>query len=112
MNFNEYQALSQRTSRKELTLSEHVMNGMLGLAGECGECCDLVKKNFYQDGRQIRDDIKDELGDVLWYISEAASGFGLTLEEIAQHNIEKLKKRYPDGFEAQRSLYRQEEQHV
>lgn len=106
---NEYQRLAQRTSRKELSPEAHVANGMLGLAGEAGECCDLVKKRMYQDGREIRESLKDELGDVLWYIAEAASGLGLTLEEIAQHNIEKLKKRYPEGFDPERSLHREGE---
>lgn len=50
----------------------------------------------------------DELGDVLWYIGETAAGIGVTLEEVAIHNIEKLKTRYPDGFSAERSLHRPE----
>ena len=108
MTLNDYQFLAQRTSRKDLLPSEHIMNGMLGLAGEAGECCDLVKKHNFQDGRNIKDALKDELGDVLWYVSEAASALGLALEEVAQHNIEKLKRRYPDGFDVERSLHREE----
>ncbi|MBR3741016.1 MAG: nucleoside triphosphate pyrophosphohydrolase family protein [Clostridia bacterium] len=110
MTLNQYQQLAQRTSRKDLSPDDHVFNGMLGLAGEAGECCDLVKKCFYQDGREIREALNDELGDVLWYVAEAASGLGLTMEEIAQHNIQKLKERYPDGFDPQKSLHRQEAQ--
>lgn len=108
MTLNDYQFLAKRTSRKDLLPSEHLMNGMLGLAGEAGECCDLVKKNRFQDGRTIKDALKDELGDVMWYVCEAASALGLPLEEIAQHNIEKLKRRYPDGFDAEHSLHREE----
>lgn len=87
--------------------TEHLLNGMLGLAGEAGECCDLVKKHTYQDGRPIYIDLIDELGDVLWYVAEAASALGVTLESVAQGNVDKLKKRYPEGFEAEKSLNRE-----
>lgn len=108
MTLNEYQELAQRTSRNDLSPDDHLFNGILGLAGETGECADLVKKCFFQDGRDIRGDLKDELGDVLWYVVEAVSAMNWTLEEVAQHNVSKLKKRYPDGFEAVRSLHRTE----
>lgn len=106
MTMNEYQHLAQRTSRKDMSPSDHLMNAMLGLAGETGECCDLVKKRLYQDGRDIAEKLKDELSDVLWYVVEGASAMGWTLDEIAAHNVEKLKKRYPEGFDADRSLNR------
>ena len=108
MTLNEYQYLAQRTSNKELEMTEHLHNAMLGLAGEVGECCDLVKKHYYQDGREIRENLIDELSDVMWYIAEAASTLGISLEEIGHHNIQKLKKRYPEGFDAIKSLYREE----
>ena len=98
MNFNEYQKLAQRTSNSK-TPTGKLENGCLGLAGESGECCDLLKKFFFQG---------HELDDVLWYIGETAAGIGVTLEEVAIHNIEKLKTRYPDGFSAERSLHRPE----
>lgn len=107
MELNEYQALAQRTSRKELTPREHLFNGVLGMAGEAGECADLVKKHCYQDARPIHDALLDELGDVLWYAAETAVALGVTLDEVAQHNIEKLRRRYPEGFEADRSLHRE-----
>lgn len=109
MTFDDYQALAMRTSRNDISPDDHLFNGCLGLAGEAGECCDLLKKCFYQDGREIRSRMREELGDVLWYVVEAAKGLGLSLEEIAQLNIEKLRKRYPDGFSAERSLWREEE---
>ena len=104
MTLNEYQELAQRTANKTLSPDDHLFNAMLGLAGETGECCDLVKKCFFQDGRDIRDKLKDELSDVMWYLAEAASAMGWTLDEIAQHNVEKLRKRYPDGFSAEQSM--------
>lgn len=108
MTLNEYQELALRTSRNELTSKEHLMNGCLGLAGEAGECCDLLKKHQFQDGREIQEKLLDELGDVLWYVSETATALGIWLDDIAQHNVEKLKKRYPEGFDAERSLHREE----
>lgn len=107
MELNEYQVLAQRTSNRALDGKGHLFNGVLGLAGEAGECSDLLKKHYYQDGRNFVDDLEDELGDVLWYVAETAAALGLTLEEVAVRNVEKLKKRYPEGFEAERSLHRE-----
>ena len=108
MTLNEYQELALRTSRNDLNNDQHLMNGCLGLAGEAGECCDLLKKHQFQDGREIKEKMIDELGDVLWYVSEAATALGIWLDQIAEHNMEKLKKRYPEGFSAERSLHREE----
>ena len=68
----------------------------------------FVNKHYYQDNRPFRDDLIDELGDVLWYVAETAAGLGIKLEDIAQHNVEKLKKRYPEGFDPEKSLHREE----
>lgn len=108
MELNEYQCKAARTSSKTLSRDGHLMNGCLGLAGEAGECCDLLKKHQFQDGREIREKMLDELGDVLWYIAESASALGYTLDEVADHNVKKLMNRYPEGFDAERSLHREE----
>ena len=102
MTLNEYQALAQRTSSKDISPDDHLFNGILGLAGETGECADLVKKCFFQDGRDIREDLKDEAGDVLWYVVEVISAMGWTLEEVAQHNVDKRRRRVPNGFDPER----------
>ena len=109
MTMNEYQALAHRTSRPDLSPEAHLMNGILGLIGEVGECADLIKKHTYQDGRDIRTALFDELGDVLWYIHEIASAEGWNLEDIAEYNVAKLRRRYPQGFDPERSLHREEE---
>ena len=108
MTLNEYQELAQRTSNKALDQRGHLFNGVLGLSGEAGECADLVKKHYFQDGRPMIDRLVDELGDVLWYVAETAAAMNVTLEEVAQRNVEKLKRRYPEGFEAENSLHREE----
>ncbi len=107
MNFNEYQKLAQRTSNSK-TPSGKIENGCLGLAGESGECCDLLKKYLFQGHELEKQRLTEELGDVLWYAAELASGLGMTLSDIAEANIKKLKSRYPDGFDVSRSLNRGE----
>lgn len=93
LSFNEYQRhaynLISEAGKKDM-----ITNGVLGLAGEVGECCDIVKKYKYQGHELDREHLKDELGDVLWYIAETASGLGITLEEVAQFNLDKLRSRY------------------
>lgn len=108
MELNEYQHLAQRTASKTIPAKDHICNGVMGLNGEAGECIDIVKKHLYQGHPLDADKLLDELGDVLWYIAETAAGFGMTLNDIAEHNIEKLKKRYPEGFTANNSINRTE----
>jgi len=107
MTLNEYQELALRTSRKDLDSMDHLINGCLGLAGEAGECADLLKKHLYQDDRPIKEDLINELGDVLWYVSETATALGIWMDEIAQRNIDKLRMRYPQGFDPEKSLHRE-----
>jgi NTP pyrophosphatase (non-canonical NTP hydrolase) len=69
----------------------------LGLTGEAGEIANKVKKIMRDSDGKIsdehRDDIKKELGDVLWYVAMVASEFGLNMGEVASKNYDKLKKR-------------------
>lgn len=105
---NEYQGLAMRTSNRSLTKHEHLMNGVLGLVGESGEIADLMKKSLYQGHPQDIEHIAKELGDVLWYVAETATAIGVDMETIMKMNIEKLKKRYPAGFDTERSQNREE----
>lgn len=107
MTINEYQAWAMRTSNKDLSPDYHLLNGALGLCGESGEVADMVKKNFMQGHDLDLDHIAKELGDVLWYVAETATAIGVDLETIMKMNIEKLKARYPDGFDSERSQHRQ-----
>lgn len=107
MTMNDFQIAAMRT--QNIKMPEHkVLNGVMGLNGEAGECIDLVKKWKYQGHDLDRTALADELGDVLWYLAETACGIGWTLEDIAQRNIEKLKRRYPEGFDAERSVHRED----
>ena len=109
INFNQYQKeafdLISEDGRKDM-----VLNGVLGLAGESGECCDIVKKNRFQGHELNKEHLIEELGDVMWYIAETASGLGVTLEEVAQYNLDKLHKRYHGKhFNKEDSIHRNEE---
>lgn len=108
LSFNEYQKQAYNLISEE-GKKDMITNGVLGLAGECGECCDIVKKYKYQGHDLNKEHLKDELGDVLWYLAETASGLGITLEEVAQYNLDKLHKRYHgDKFNANDSINREE----
>jgi len=104
MNFADYQKQARRTREGDCWL-----NMSLGLAGEAGEVCDLVKKSMYHGHEFDPNKLAEELGDVLWYVSNFADVLGLELEDIAKLNIDKLQRRYPNGFETIRSIRRQEE---
>ena len=97
-NFNEYQKLSSRTRKVYDDVKDMQADVGLGLCGESGEVADIIKKHLAGAKELDKDHLKEELGDVLWYIAEACDCFGFTLEEVAKANIEKLKKRHPNGF--------------
>ena len=103
---DEYQRLALRTAETLKHGNERLLNGLMGLCGESGECIDLLKKYFYQGHDLDEAKLADELGDVAWYLALAADALGLTLSEVMRRNIEKLKKRYPDGFSEERSKNR------
>ena len=108
MNFNEYQQLAMRTSGNKGGPQSLLLNAALGLAGETGEFIDHVKKHLFHGHSLDNSFLIKELGDVMWYIAQAATGLGISLEEIAETNIDKLKKRYPSGFTTQASIERSE----
>ncbi|MBK7704561.1 MAG: nucleoside triphosphate pyrophosphohydrolase family protein [Acidobacteria bacterium] len=97
MKFEDYQNEAKQTALYPRRLS-NLEYPTLGLAGEAGEVANIVKKIQRDFGGEITDEIrlklKDELGDVLWYISACADELDLTLTEIAEFNVEKLGKRH------------------
>lgn len=80
--------------------------GLMGLNGEAGECIDILKKHLYQGHAFDSEHMAKELGDVAWYLAISAEAIGYDLETIFQMNIDKLRARYPDGFDADHSLHR------
>ena len=120
MTGNEYQKLAMRTNDGKSTerLEFHIdanrgirdvgglLMGCLGLAGESGELLDLFKKWIFHNKALDKDHAKKELGDVMWYVAEIAHSMGWNLDEIMQMNIDKLKARYPEGFDPELSNHR------
>lgn len=97
MDFKTYQEKASKTALYPRRL-HNLEYPTLGLAGEAGEVANVVKKIQRDNGGVLTEDfrlrLKDELGDVLWYISACADELGITLEEIAEYNVEKLAKRH------------------
>ena len=107
MTINEYQKLAMTTLNPALSKEDVLVNGVMGLCGESGEAIDIVKKWLAQGHELDREKLAKELGDICWYLAETATALDLSLEDIMAANIEKLKQRYPDGFDSQRSIHRE-----
>ena len=112
MTIDEYQSKAMRTVagmnyEKYSTPEECLLiNGVMGLNGEAGECIDSVKKYLFQGHALDKEHIAEELGDVAWYLAITAHAIGYDLSEILNNNIVKLLDRYPDGFSADKSINR------
>ena len=108
MTINEYQKLAMKTLNPELSEKDVLINGVMGLCGESGEAIDIVKKWLAQGHELDKEKLAKELGDICWYLAETATALGYSLEDIMAANIEKLRKRYPEGFDSERSIHRSE----
>jgi len=90
---------------------ERILTAAIGISAEGGEFAEIVKKSIFQ-GKPMDDDaqyhMKRELGDILWYVTQACIALNISLEDVIDTNIQKLEARYPDGFEAFRSENRKE----
>lgn len=124
MNGNEYQELAMRTNDNKNGIrlkafvnsdgfpsiepinSGELICGALGLCGEAGEVCEHIKKAVFHGHEFNTEQISKELGDVMWYIALCCNALNISLSDIMQMNINKLKKRYPDGFSVQDSIKR------
>ena len=108
MNGNEYQKLAMKTLNPSLNKKEILVNGVMGLNGESGEVIDIVKKHMFQGHELDKEKIKKELGDVMGYVAEVCEALDLSLDEVMEGNIEKLRKRFKDGFTVNESINREE----
>ncbi len=106
MQINAYQKLAMTTLNPELSKKDVLINGVMGLCGEAGEAIDIVKKWLAQGHELDKAHLIKELGDIAWYLAETATALDVDLETVLQMNLDKLKKRYPEGFAAERSLAR------
>ena len=108
MDISDYQSLAARTIPDGVSENELLTNFCFGLVGEAGELIDHIKKVLYHGHKPDIAYIKKELGDQLWYLSGLASVLCIPLDEVAIENINKLKKRYPQGFSFESSVNRKE----
>lgn len=108
MTLDDYQRLAARTIGADRTREQQLANAALGLAGEAGEVADIMKKHLYHGWPIDRESLVKELGDCLWYIAATASAEGISLDEIGATNIDKLRRRYPEGFSNEASINRVE----
>ena len=109
MEINDYQRLAMTTLNPALDKKDVLINSVMGLCGESGEAIDSVKKWLAQGHELDRARLAKELGDVAWYLAEAATALDIPLEEILRANLDKLKARYPEGFSARNSIERAED---
>lgn len=108
MEANKYQKLAMRTVNKELSKKDMLVNGVMGLNGESGEVIDLVKKHLFHGHELDNDKLVKELGDVMWYIAEVCTALDVDMNEVMEKNIEKLTKRYQNGFSKEASINRKD----
>lgn len=104
---NQYQREALRTANHKTPMGA-IANGCLGLAGEAGEVVDHLKKHLFQGHALDYPKMREELGDLLWYAAILANALQVDLETVMKANIEKLKRRYPDGFDPEKSINRDE----
>ena len=109
MTGNEYQKLSMRTCNIPYDHKKDMLrHAVFGLASEAGEVSGILQKEY--QGHEFDDQhIKKELGDCMWMIAEACTALGFEMDDVMQTNIDKLKARFPDGFNVDKDLHRKAE---
>ena len=105
--FDEYQELARRTQNKDLSARQRTEHALFEMASEIGEIHAFFQKEY--QGHDIDEKkLEDEVGDLLWGIAEFCDVYGWSMADVAMRNIDKLRKRYPDGFDPERSVHRNE----
>ncbi len=111
MNASHYQALAARTliDRPDFAITDDQLMiawNAIGLAGEAGEIMELVKKGIFHQHGLDTEKMHKELGDLLWYVAALCTKLGFSMDAVMQANIEKLRTRYPNGYNSQDSQRR------
>lgn len=107
MKFYAYQLLARRTQRTDLSTGEKLAHAVCGIASEAGEIAGIYQKAMQGHAVDLNE-LKKEIGDVLWMLAELCDVYGFDLDDVANENIEKLKKRYPEGFDPEKSIHRKD----
>jgi NTP pyrophosphatase (non-canonical NTP hydrolase) len=109
MQVNDYQKAAMATLNPALDKKDVLINSVMGLCGESGEAIDIVKKWLMQGHELNKEHLVKELGDVAWYLAEAATALDIPLEAVFQGNLDKLRQRFPNGFDTGASVNRKED---
>ena len=96
----------QEKAMKYCCSVDSLVTSILGMCGESGECADMYKKHAFQGHDFNNEEFLLELGDVLWYVTSACEKMGTNLEEVMQKNLDKLARRYPNGYSHEASINR------
>lgn len=106
MDIKEFQNKATRTINHDLTTEQLISNMCMGISGESGEVIDIIKKHLYQGHELNKEHLTEELGDVMFYITNLATLLGIDMQDVLKNNIDKLLKRYPNGFDINKSINR------
>jgi NTP pyrophosphatase (non-canonical NTP hydrolase) len=109
VDLDTYQSLARRTLNPSLDDDARLLDAAAGLAEEAGEILGAVRKHQFQQRPLDRDAITQELGDALWCLGAVATALGLSLGDVAHTNLDKLRRRYPDGFSSEAAAQRADE---
>lgn len=107
LTIRDYAAAAKRTINPSLDMRDAREHALHGIASECGEIHGLYQK-VYQGHELSKERVMDEMGDLMWFIMELCFAEGIDPQEVLEYNIDKLRKRYPEGFSAERSVHRPE----
>lgn len=108
MTGSEYQILAMRTCSIPYDKKQDMLrHAVFGLSSEAGEVSGILQKE-YQGHEFDKEHMKKELGDCCWMIAEACTALDISLDDVMQTNIDKLRARFPEGFEVDKSLHRAE----
>lgn len=106
MTGHEYQALAMRTCSIPYNDKESMLrHAVFGLTSEAGEVAGILQKE-YQGHPMDKEHMKKELGDCMWMIAEVCTALDISMDAVMQTNIDKLKARFPEGFDVERDLHR------
>ena len=109
MFVNDYQKEAMTTLNPALDKKDVLINSVMGLCGESGEAIDIVKKWLMQGHDVDKEHLIKELGDIAWYLAEAATALDVPLETVLQGNLDKLRQRFPNGFSTEASVHRKKD---
>jgi len=98
MNLKDYQKLCKNTAKKFSDKNLEIATWGLGVSGEAGDIASCIKKYYAHQNKEVKDGIKENIGDMLWYTAMVCNHFNWSLDEILTANYQKLKNRYPEGF--------------